>query len=287
MRRINLIIICLIFFVSACNQEEKQANKITLTTIGADTVIQDKEKVQDDINLENIEEVPIFPQYDYNRNIFPSEILISGLLHGNEVPKNAKSQIWYGLFESKEGKCKIQKTELTLEKTLDPIVDDEGDKPTGVFVDVRNADDLVILLCKIELQENQEIHSINNHPTEILPDEDFKFTFEGIEYKLVAKGIKKRYKNSEKWYAQRNYQLYLEAEIKGKKMETLISSYPYLDDSMIEILFIGDIDSDGKIDLIIDNSYKYNSFTPTVYLSSMAENEQLLKVIAMKKFLGC
>jgi hypothetical protein len=56
---------------------------------------------------------------------------------------------------------------------------------------------------------------------------------------------------------------------------------------MIRILFAGDIDGDGKFDLLIDTSRHYNASNPTLYLSKPAEKGKIIKPIGVFTSVGC
>ena len=58
---------------------------------------------------------------------------------------------------------------------------------------------------------------------------------------------------------------------------------------MTEILWIGDLDADGMPDMIIDMSPKYSYSNPTLFLSSKADEGNLLKLVAEceSDFGGC
>lgn len=89
------------------------------------------------------------------------------------------------------------------------------------------------------------------------------------------------------WFEVWNYKLYLTAEIKGQKRKSLLVAQPNFDDQMINLIFAGDIDGDGILDLIIDTSRHYNVTSPTIYLSKPAGNEEVVKPIGGHTSVGC
>lgn len=56
---------------------------------------------------------------------------------------------------------------------------------------------------------------------------------------------------------------------------------------MINLIFVGDIDGDGILDLIIDTSRHYNATSPTIYLSRPADNGEVVKPIGGHTSVGC
>ena len=53
------------------------------------------------------------------------------------------------------------------------------------------------------------------------------------------------------------------------------------------ILWAGDIDRDGRLDLLIDMSNHYNVSAPTLFLSSHAGKGQLVARVASLGLSGC
>ncbi|MEM7512736.1 MAG: hypothetical protein AAF388_17515, partial [Bacteroidota bacterium] len=60
-----------------------------------------------------------------------------------------------------------------------------------------------------------------------------------------------------------------------------------LEETRVEILWSGDIDRDGELDLLINTSHHYNLYLPTLYLSSRAEKGKLLRRMASFRATGC
>jgi hypothetical protein len=89
------------------------------------------------------------------------------------------------------------------------------------------------------------------------------------------------------WLEIWNYKLYLTASRNGQSIIELLVAQPNFDDQMIKILFAGDIDGDGFLDLIIDTSRHYNSTIPTLYLSKPAAGGHLVKPVGQHETVGC
>lgn len=58
-------------------------------------------------------------------------------------------------------------------------------------------------------------------------------------------------------------------------------------ESNAEIVWVGDLDRDGRLDLIIDASEHYNVGELRLYLSSVAPSGSLLKLVASRRTTGC
>jgi hypothetical protein len=59
------------------------------------------------------------------------------------------------------------------------------------------------------------------------------------------------------------------------------------DDASPALLFAGDIDRDGRLDLILDATDHYNLSRPTLYLSTQAADGELVHRVAEHEAVGC
>jgi hypothetical protein len=59
------------------------------------------------------------------------------------------------------------------------------------------------------------------------------------------------------------------------------------DDASPALLFAGDLDRDGRLDLILDATDHYNVGRPTLYLSSPARDGELVRRVAVNESVGC
>ena len=59
------------------------------------------------------------------------------------------------------------------------------------------------------------------------------------------------------------------------------------DDASPHVIFAGDLDRDGRLDLIFDTSNHYNLSHPVLFLSGAAEGDQLLHAVAEHDAVGC
>ncbi len=59
------------------------------------------------------------------------------------------------------------------------------------------------------------------------------------------------------------------------------------DDASPGLIFAGDLDRDGKLDLIFDTSDHYNLTRPVLFLSGAAEGDELLHAVAEHSAVGC
>lgn len=59
------------------------------------------------------------------------------------------------------------------------------------------------------------------------------------------------------------------------------------DDAAPHVLFAGDLDRDGRLDLLFDTSDHYNLMRPTLFLSSAARSSEFLRQVSEHRAVGC
>ncbi len=222
---------------------------------------------------------------------FPSEelpdfrVLYTGSFHNEEVPLDAPNQAWIGLFKGAKGHF-LKAVHLTTKQVYDPVVDENESQQTGWEVSTDCSDSCIILMEPTSYLKELKVDVCALENTILFPNETMTVNFKGTEYTFWAKGIKQKAENGD-WYEVRNYRIYLTAMKDGKLTKTLLLAHAGFSDYLTEILFAGDIDGDGKLDLIINTSNHYNVFVPTVYLSKPAKNNELVTPVGGHVSVGC
>ena len=59
------------------------------------------------------------------------------------------------------------------------------------------------------------------------------------------------------------------------------------DDATPRLLFAGDLDRDGRLDLVLDTTWHYNVSRPTLFLSTLAREGELVREAAANESVGC
>jgi hypothetical protein len=228
--------------------------------------------------------------YDYSSfpvdSTFTTKVLTTGTFHGDEVWDNADQLNWLGLFKNKTG-FYIAETKLKTKRVNDAIVDENENDKTGWEVQTVNKDTSIILVEPLKYLTTRTVERALLSKEEIFPGDTLQFVYLGIDYKIFATGDKRKVQGNQDWFDVWNYKLYLIATIKGQQHKSLLVAQPNFDDQMIKLIFAGDIDGDGIIDLIIDTSRHYNATSPTIYLSRPATNGEIVKPIGRHTSVGC
>jgi len=115
------------------------------------------------------------------------------------------------------------------------------------------------------------VDSIYNHTKAMPPNMRFSFTFGKKEYELEAFGEIINNDESE----VNNYSLTF--SIKGASHRDTIVNMEHINSTFVRLLYIGDLDSDGKPDIILDAPDDYESHHIMLFLSSTVKKENYLR----------
>lgn len=220
-----------------------------------------------------IESEPFLPVDFHNEKV---NIFIDGMYRGSEPSEFASMlhEDWYDLIKDESTNSFIlEKAQITVAKEYDECL---GDSTT--YVKSRDA----IVMIKGIVAKPKTINSFATETTTLAPGEKLAFKFDNTEYTLKADGT---YTDENNIYiidgfpAERshneiiNYKLYLYTK---DKKQLLISFPRSNEDTNIQILFIGDLDGDGKPDFIFNTSRDYEEKRVTLFLSSPAKDQEIV-----------
>ena len=112
-------------------------------------------------------------------------------------------------------------------------------------------------------------------------DEKHSFRFGRKTYTLRAEGDERTdgY-HGDYWYKVKDYKLYLS----DGRSEQLMTTVDYFDGTSPDILWIGDLDGDGKPDFVMRTATWYEGDKIELYLSSIAEKGELIKLAGIAEF---
>jgi hypothetical protein len=217
---------------------------------------------------------------------YPARILTAGgVFHEDEVDPHSFKYKWMGIFKTDSGYY-IGPTKITLTRENDAVLDEAGQK-TGWVVSPSVKDTTVLLISGLDDLRSRPIRSIPFKKEYILPGEQEDFICNDVKYTLYATGTNKSTSLKREPYNVSNYKLFIKAVINGHAYNQMILSIAMFDDVISTLTFIGDIDGDGRPDLIMDTTNDYNMERATLYLSKPAETGQLLKVVGWHAIVGC
>jgi len=208
----------------------------------------------------------------------------TGMYHGDEWQGRPGDQ-WLGLYATKTG-FELRKTLVTIEAVEDAILDGPDEKTgkkisapdnnvlflfqdipnlnTGVTLTTFNGSHTMGLNASLNLRLSGPTQSMNSYWLSTSGTRDGIEGIEGYSFNLIQ-----RDENGE--------------EI----AQTLIELDSAYEDGIPEVLWAGDLDRDGKLDLIADITDHYNVRHIVLYLSSYADDGELVGIAAELRATGC
>lgn len=276
----TIFLLSVLLGLTACNSVSTQItdqDKI----VPIDTIVATSNESQATIDTVNYDET-IFP-FD---SLLHTKILKTGIFHEDEVWQSADKEKWFGLFIGSNG-FYLEETQIKTQRVNDPVLDENENEKTGWEVSTSKKDSNYLLIEALPFLQNRQVQYIALNKNQIYPGDTLNFFFLGKEYKLFATGGKKKVQSDPEAFDLWNYKLYLTTTKDGQQIKQLLVAQPSFDDKMIEILFAGDIDVDGTLDLIIDTSGHYNATSPTLYLSQPADKKEVTKPVGRHTSVGC
>jgi hypothetical protein len=205
--------------------------------------------------------------------------------HGDEV-KARSGEKWLGLYVTKRGSFLAEST-LKVERVFDPVIDEDERKPTGKSVGVDRRAEPVLLVKNAKMLKPgavttvyhggyDEAHSFGRKPRVTLK-------LGGQTYRLNIVSPK-RLAPEAAGLLPPDAKLSLTS---GPSTQILYSLNGSSDDLGWYLLWAGDLDGDGKLDLYLSLSYHYNVTQRRLFLSSQARAGRLAHQVAEFVTTGC
>lgn len=260
MKKIVFGIILVSVLFSCNNSKEKKADKnvkVANKAVVKDSV-QENEIVKDEKSKDDF------------------SILLPRSYRTYEVnPASSLTNKWIDLYED-NGEYYLAKADFKIEKGFDEC---SGDSLQSIIP--KNKTIVFMDYPGLKLGKIQSL-KINKH--KVWPKEKVTYTFNGINYVLRAEGkvLSEDKTDSENdgdkvFKNVAHYKLFLAA---GNGAEKLLLSEESFNDTFVELLFAGDIDGDGKLDLVFSASRDYEEERVILFLSSKAKNDDVMKKVA-------
>ncbi|MFD1552558.1 hypothetical protein DNU06_15690 [Putridiphycobacter roseus] len=271
-----LTIICL--GLLSCNQDQAASTEKTIALVPL---------VEETIEAETIEEAFMAYPLDFE-TATPTAVKIVrlGLTHEAESPANLEKMSWLGLYQLDSVTAILKQVSPIKSIVFDAVVDEDSTEKTGVQIDLAESEGLLAIMHGPDYLKTASLTTPYMAKREIMVGEKQRFEFEGKTYELRAEG--KQDSLIAGWDGTTHYKLYLAEILDGKTMHTtLLVSTLFFQEAGIRILFMGDLDNDQKLDLLIETSNKYSYAAPAIYLSSFAARNELVKMAGLSIFTSC
>jgi hypothetical protein len=217
------------------------------------------------------------------------QILVPGRYHGDEV-KATSGEKWLGLFLPADGGTVVAPVVLQVDTVLDELLDENGVR-TGKRVGFDGGEELALWLMKdVPRVAPGPVRTIATDVT-LAPNEPVPLSLEATHPLVVqlscpapesAKGGKPPacelvLREGEKTQILATYEAYYE--------EGTLRSVG--NDAPVRIVWAGDLDRDGRLDLVVDLSDHYNLARPTLFLSADGQEGAIVTAVAQHQSTGC
>lgn len=204
------------------------------------------------------------------------QLLEVGEFHGDDVNARTSSG-WLGLFVSKRESA-LRSTSIRVSRVFDPIVDDGTKKITGKRVQIPQSVKPVFLVKNAPKLQPGIVKTILNNPTSLSIGESISLTLENQRYQIRFVST-----SNDSTPALRN----AKALITMGGITQSLSSNLSKDEGGFAIIWAGDLDGDGKLDLYVNAAPQDNVVSRRLLLSSQAGKGQLVREVARFETTGC
>lgn len=204
-----------------------------------------------------------------------ARIYTIGQHHGDEAPAKF-DQGWLALIV-KNGQAELKSVRPQVKTVYDQVLDDIDDKRsyTGREISVKGESPRLLIQMNSLIPGKVDMATIKqmaNSATLKFHEQDYVLDHECEKQKTGRKLTPCKITLQQ-----------------GKSKQAIEENFLYPDGNFtksLEVIWAGDLDRDGKLDLILQTNGDNNSILK-VYLSSMAKGRDMLKMVASYETIGC
>ena len=256
-----------LFFFYSCNESTDTSNASDTNKSAISMDIENGKKQADRI------EIPENLKIKFSNNIS----ILNETTYA-ELDTNALAKNWYAL---RQDTLNLLWEECSLNLTLEhnPMLDNKGEK-TAINVNCDCDEDHetgpMLLIAGIKFPKGHRIPSFINKQKVLKPGESMLLG----DYLIAASG------NTENGQISK-YKLSIAGKKNGKTIKQTFIEQDGFDGNMITFYWAGDIDGDEIPDFYMDTSHKYSFTEMSLFLSSQASKNELIKLVAQKTKYAC
>lgn len=213
-------------------------------------------------------------------------LLSVGSFHGNEVTAKSGEE-WFGMFPAADG-FELRKVLIRVDPESDPL-SDHGSTRTGKRVSVEGGSPL-FLVRGIPRLKSGPVRTMIAKPRFFYPGERVSFQMAKDKWcALTAYGNVDRPPDSQPG-ATRIYAYRLVLTVSPwfeENQQDIVNLHGLSEDSPPQVIWAGDLDGDGGLELLAEIGNHYNVTDTALFLSSAAEGGRPVQLIARFRTVGC
>ncbi|MCC6980765.1 MAG: hypothetical protein IT343_20765 [Candidatus Melainabacteria bacterium] len=224
--------------------------------------------------------IALIAQFLFIQSVAAADIMEVTTYHNDEC-KAQSGQMWLALFSTKNGQYELKNTRVKLTMVNDAINDEAPNLKTGKQITIPEKQEPLALLRGISGLTERKVVTCSTNKKEHM-DINQKITLKLAKQQATLSttgGFSKEEKE-----CRTNYKIILES---GGIKQTLVHHNQISSDTAPSLLWAGDLDGDGKIDLIMDTTDHYNVRDLTLFLSGKAKPGALVEKVAHHISTGC
>ena len=215
-----------------------------------------------------------------------TELLLPGNYHGDEVSAQDGSS-WFALVQDDHGATRLEPRRVAIDAVNDPILDDETGA-TGKQVGAGQDDVLFYLRDLPGLASGVVATAYSGR------GDPLSLTGLDRDFELFDRNAGRLHLDCSGDAAIRDCALMLEhdgrRQVIGRWQGDASAGDSQLmlgSDAWPHVTWAGDVDRDGRLDLLIDLTDHYNVSAPTLFLSTLAKPGELVGAAAELRSVGC
>ena len=208
-----------------------------------------------------------------NPSVATYALLTVGPHHGDEIPADAGDHKWLALVQRTEG-WKLETVRVDVTPVADPVLDPpDGSVQSGRRVAVPDLGATPMLLLLGDALQPGPVATPEAGPRALFPGDQQTLTLGADADQLTLQATGQASRNAYDDIVIEAYQLQAQH---ASGATTLFASSPLQKRGEVpRVRFAGDLDRDGRLDLIVDTANHYNVTQLTLFLSSTATDTAL------------
>ncbi len=219
-----------------------------------------------------------------------------GTFHAGEaVARNGET--WLALranseqSSSKQTRTRLDRVRLRVKRVFDVVIDNEGDA-TAQEVSSSSDDDVLAFLRGPLLHAGPVMQAeVQDQSQQGLLAQTLRMNNHVYRIDTRCEPLSTRAESGATYRCRIDLVLGKQRQalmkVDGTRSEADGNAYSLGDDAAPALIFAGDLDGDGRLDLIFNTTDHYNVSKPTLFLSGAAGQGELLHAVAANDSVGC